>query len=207
MMQTPPPKPRSRLFPKILLVILLPLALWGVIVAWQIASYAQRDETAPADVAIVLGAGTRRETPSPVFRERIDHAINLYRSGVVRAIILTGGVGNGRTVADSEIARDYALEEGVPAEVIYIEMNSETTLENLQEARTIMQDEGFESALVVSDPLHLYRALNMAGGLGLDAHPSPTPTSRINSWWANLFFLVREVPLVMQYSFFGGGDG
>jgi uncharacterized SAM-binding protein YcdF (DUF218 family) len=176
-----------------------------VLVALNIYNYAQRDETAPADVAIVLGAGTRRETPSPVFRERIDHAINLYRSGVVRAIILTGGVGNGRTVADSEIARDYALEEGVPTEAIYIETSSETTLQNLQEAREIMQGQGFESALVVSDPLHLYRALAMAGDLGLDAHPSPTPTSRINSWWANL--LVREVPLVMQYSLFGGGEG
>jgi uncharacterized SAM-binding protein YcdF (DUF218 family) len=207
MTQTLPPKPRSRWLPKCLLAIFVTLLSWSVLVALNIYNYAQRDETAPADVAIVLGAGTRRETPSPVFRERIDHAINLYRNGTVHAIILTGGVGNGRTVADSEIARDYALEEGVPAEAIYIETSSETTLQNLQEARGIMQGQGFESALVVSDPLHLYRALAMAGDLGMNAHPSPTPTSRINSWWANLFFLVREVPLVMQYSLFGGGEG
>ncbi len=207
MTQTSLPKPRSPWLFRTLLAILLTLASWGVLVALNIYNYAQRDETAPADVAIVLGAGTRRETPSPVFRERIDHAINLYRSGVVSAIILTGGIGNGRTVADSEIARDYALEEGVPAEAIYIETSSETTLENLQEARMIMQGQGFENALVVSDPLHLFRAMAMAGDLGLDAHPSPTPTSRINSWWANLFFLAREVPLVMQYTLFGGGEG
>lgn len=202
---TSPPKPRSALLPKILLAILLPLFAWGTIVAWQVYSFAQTDETGPADVAVVLGAGTRPDRPSPVFRERIDHAIDLYQRGLVQAIILTGGVGAGRLVADSEVARDYAIEQGMPAEAILIETNSETTLENLQEAQLIIQQQGFASALVVSDPLHLYRALAMARDLGLDARPSPTPTSRINSWWANLFFLAREVPLVMQYTLLGGG--
>jgi uncharacterized SAM-binding protein YcdF (DUF218 family) len=46
--------------------------------------------------------------------------------------------------------------------------------------------------LLVSDPLHLPRALRMARDVGIDAQPSPTPTSRYRSWWARSSFLLRE---------------
>ncbi|MEX1247813.1 MAG: YdcF family protein [Anaerolineales bacterium] len=200
---TQPKRPPKR---KLLLWILLAVALvvlgWSLSIAWSIYSYAQLDETMAADAAIVLGAGTRPDRPSPVFRERIDHAIDLYRRGLVQVIILTGGVGPGRQAADSEIARDYAIQEGVPDEAIHIETSSQTTLENLEEAKLVMEDLSYQTALIVSDPLHMYRALAMAQDLGLDARPSPTPTTRINSALSNLIFLAREVVLVMQYSIF-----
>lgn len=193
-------KPRKRKLAWLPLAILVPVATYLAWTALAIYTYAQRDETQPADVAIVLGAGTRQDRPSPVFRERIDHAIDLYRRGLVEAIILTGGVGQGRLVADSEIARGYALAEGVPPEAIYIETTSSTTLQNLQEAQRIMGELDYGSALVVSDPLHMYRAMGMAEDLGIDAFPSSTPTSRFNSWWSNLFFLIRETLVTSLYS-------
>lgn len=195
-----PVRPRRKPLRILIALILAALVVWIASEGWAIYSYAQVDETRPADVAIVLGAGTRRDRPSPVFRERIDHAIDLYRRGLVQAIILTGGVGQGRLTADSEIAREYALAEGVPPEVIHIETTSETTLQNLQEAQRIMGTTGYRSALIVSDPLHMYRAMAMAESLGMEAYSSPTPTSRINSWWANLFFLMRETLVTTLYS-------
>jgi uncharacterized SAM-binding protein YcdF (DUF218 family) len=194
-----PNRPRRNFLPVLLFLTIAILVVWFASVGWAIYSYAQRDETRQADVAIVLGAGTRGDRPSPVFRERIDHAIDLYRRGLVQAIILTGGVGQGRLVADSEIAREYALAEGVPDEVIYVETISETTLQNLQEAQQLMTDLGADTALVVSDPLHMYRAMGMAADLNMDAYASPTPTSRFNSWWSNLFFLVRETIVTTLY--------
>lgn len=195
-----PARPRRNLLRAISLTIATALAIWLASIASSIYSYAQIDETQPADVAIVLGAGTRQDRPSPVFRERIDHAIDLYQRGLVHAIILTGGVGQGRQVADSEIARDYALAEGVLPEVIHIETTSETTLQNLQEAQEIMSTLGLETALIVSDPLHMYRAMGMADDLGMNAFALPTPTSRINSWWSNQFFLVRETMVTALYN-------
>jgi vancomycin permeability regulator SanA len=38
---------------------------------------------APADAAVVMGATVFRDRPSPVFRERINHAIDLYQEGMV----------------------------------------------------------------------------------------------------------------------------
>src|SRR5690606_14455391 len=98
-----------------------------------------------------------RNRPSPVFAERINHAIELYRQGYVHNIIFTGGYGRNPEMADSEIAREYAIQRGIPASAIYVETNSTDTQENLAEAQKLMQALGFQTALLVSDPLHMYR--------------------------------------------------
>ena len=60
---------------------------------WQI--YRTGSHTLPkdahADAAVVLGAAAWDKRPSPVFRERINHAITLYQSHRVGKIIFTGG--------------------------------------------------------------------------------------------------------------------
>lgn len=60
---------------------------------WQI--YRTGLQTLPkeahADAAVVLGAAAWDKRPSPVFRERINHAITLYQSHRVGKIIFTGG--------------------------------------------------------------------------------------------------------------------
>lgn len=43
--------------------------------ALSIVSYSEKDETRQADAAIVLGASVYDNSPSPVFRERINHAV------------------------------------------------------------------------------------------------------------------------------------
>jgi len=69
---------------------------------------------AHADGAIVLGAAVWGKEPSPVFKERINHAIDLYQEGRVGKIILTGGFGEGSRLADSVVARRYAIRMGIP---------------------------------------------------------------------------------------------
>jgi uncharacterized SAM-binding protein YcdF (DUF218 family) len=96
-------------------------------------------------------------------------------------------------VAESEAARDYAIENGVPAERIRIETVSTDTEGNLSEAGKIISMMEFERVLIVSDPLHMLRAMTIAADLGLDAAASPTPTSRYESVRTQAIFLVREV--------------
>ena len=202
--QTPQPgiRPKKSLFRKIVYLLFAALAFWSLYIAGQIYSFSKTDETKLADVAIVLGAGIRNDRPSGVFRERIKHAIDLYQRGLVEAIILTGGVGPGNDVAGSEVARQYAIEHGMPLEHIFIETTSTDTLENLTEAKHLMASQSFQTALIVSDPLHMYRAMVIAGDLDMNANPSPTPTSRIDSIRAALNFLAREVVSVTVYFLF-----
>ena len=173
--------------------------LWIAGVAWRIAAYGGRHDPAPADVAIVLGAAVQGAEPSPVFAARIDHAVNLYRRGRVGRIVFTGGMGAGDSLAEAEAARRYAIRAGVPDRRIAIETRSRITYDNLREARALLASESAPRVLIVSDPLHMRRAVTMARDLGLDAHPAPTPTSRYRSWRTRAGFLGREVFFYSQY--------
>lgn len=184
-------------------LLLIGVAAWALLTAFSIYSYAQVDETTPADAAVVLGAAVYRERPSPVFRERINHAIALYQAGTVEALIFTGGVGRNDDRAESEAAREYAQEAGVPADDIYIETISTDTYGNLEQAQIIVGQLGFESVLIVSDPLHMARAMAITEDLGINAHSSPTTTSRYESLYSQIWFLVREVLFNMSYTLLG----
>ena len=160
--------------------------------AISIVSYSEKDETRPADTAIVLGASVYDNSPSPVFRERIDHAVDLYNDGYVKTIIMTGGVGAGNIRSEADIAREYAEQQGIPAEAIFKEEDSTITAENLENAGQVMSEQDLSTALVVSDPLHMKRTMLYAHDLGMTAYSSPTPTSLYRSWKTKLPFLMRE---------------
>ena len=173
--------------------LLLLLVIWLVGVAAYIVWVGQRDQAAPADVIIVLGAAAYDRNPSPVFKERIRHGIDLYQRGLARHLLFTGGFGTGARFSESQVARSYALKQGVPAQAILIESQSRTTRQNLQQAKALMQTHGFRRALIVSDPLHMARALRLARGLGIEALGSSTPTSRFRSFETRKRFLLQEV--------------
>jgi uncharacterized SAM-binding protein YcdF (DUF218 family) len=186
-------------WPRIARGLLLLLVLWLWFLAIQIYHYSRESYSQPADVAIVLGAAVWNERPSPVFEERIKHAIDLYKSESVQAIIFTGGIGKGDRSAESQVAREYAILHGVPAEHVYYETRSRTTRENLQEAKRILDQRNLPNVVIVSDPLHMKRAVAIARDLGIAAQPSPTPTSRYRTWQSRLGFLLRETYYYASY--------
>lgn len=169
------------------------VVLWCTILVWQITAYAGRHDPAPADVAIVLGAAVRDTEPSPVFAARIEHGVALYHRGRVKRLVFTGGVGAGDRLAEAEVGRRVAIAAGVPASRIAVETRSTITYENLREAKVLLSSQAPPRVLIVSDPLHMRRAVIMARDLGLDAHPAPTPTSRYRSWRSKAPFVSREV--------------
>jgi uncharacterized SAM-binding protein YcdF (DUF218 family) len=184
---------------KFLLWLLLALLLWCGWLGWRIARGASLDETRHADVAIILGAAAYGEKPSPVFEQRIAHGIELYKNGTVKKLILTGGFGEGAQFSESEVARRYAIEQGVPVKDLLIEKKSRTTLDNLRMARDLMNEHGLKSALIVSDPLHMERATWMMQDLGITAWRSPTLTTRYTSFESKAGFLAREIYSVTLY--------
>ena len=176
---------------------------WVGAVSYWIGVGPEEDPQASADVAIVLGAAVDGESPSPVFRERIAHAIDLYEAGRVERILFTGGRADSDTLAESEVARAAATSEGVPDDEILIEARSATTMQNLLEAQRVMERAGIADALIVSDPLHMRRAMEMADSIGMQAQPSATPTSRYRSLSTQAPFLLRETWFVHVFWLFG----
>src|SRR5216110_4146917 len=83
-----------------------------VVAAVALAS--AHDEARSADAIAVLGAAQYNGRPSPVFRARLDHAAALYQRGLAPVVLVTGGVGSGDTVSESEVGRRYLLKAGLP---------------------------------------------------------------------------------------------
>lgn len=128
----------------------------------------------------------------PVYRERINEALRLYQEGRVRMLIFTGGTHEAGFPSEAEVAQSFAIHHGVPRQAIRIETQSHTTLQNLTRAKVLMDAEGIHSILLVSDPLHMKRAMAIAEKLGIQASPAPTETSRFRSWDSQGKFLWRE---------------
>ena len=173
--------------------LLLLALLWLAAVAAWIVWVGQRDQAAAADAIIVLGAAAYDARPSPVFEERIRHGLDLYQRGYAPVLIFTGGYGNGARFAESQVARRYALKHGVPESAILIESSSRTTRQNLEQARKLMQQRGLHRVIVVSDPLHMSRALRLSHELGIDALGSSTPSTRFRTVQTQWRFLLQEV--------------
>ena len=173
------------------------LFLWY---GWSaVAITAQRTDDVSADAALVLGAAAWGDRPSPIFRERINHAIQLYRSGQVERLVFTGGVGLKSPTAEAVIARNYAVGRGVSAEHIIIEDQSRNTESNIANAAPLLLANDIESVILVSTPFHMRRALLIADTLDLDAYSSPT---RSTQWrGSRSYFFMREVAAFLYYQF------
>src|SRR5437667_9112843 len=92
-------------------VLLLAFGWAAVVVAVALAS--AHDQATPADAIAVLGAAQYNGHPSPVFRARLDHAAALYQRGLAHVVLVTGGVGAGDTLSESEVGRRYLAKAGL----------------------------------------------------------------------------------------------
>lgn len=158
----------------------------------RIYNYSSTYSEDACDVGIVLGAGTKNGVVSPIFRERLNHSIYLYNKEKIGKIILTGGYGKNQDRTDSEIAKDYIVAKGIPLKDILVEKKSRYTIENLKEAKKIMDSLNFKSALIISDPLHMKRSIELAKKLKIDCKPSPTKTTMYKSFVSKSKSLVYE---------------
>ncbi len=169
------------------------LALWLSAVAAWIAVGPAVTGTERGETAIVLGAAVMGDAPSPVFAARLDHAARLYRQGRAARILVTGGRSPEDAMSEAAAGAAFLQARGVPKGAILLEVRSRTTRENLANARRVLGPGARAPVLIVSDPLHMRRAMAMAVSEGFDASPAPTPTTRYRSLGTKASFLAREV--------------
>jgi len=111
---------------------------------------------------------------------------NCTGTGKVEKIIFTGGQGNRNELTEAAAARHYAIKNGIPERDILIEESSHTTYENVVNAKHVADANGLKKVLIVSDPMHMRRAVTMARDVGLEAtlHQHQRPSIRAGevSW-------------------------
>jgi uncharacterized SAM-binding protein YcdF (DUF218 family) len=153
----------------------------------SVSAQAVKDEARPADVIIVFGAAEYAGRPSPAFRARLDHALDIYRQGVAPFIITTGGKGDVK-FTEGGVGRDYLVAAGVPDAKVIAETQSGDTSESAQRVATIMRANNMTTCVAVSDGYHIYRIKRMMMNQGVETYGSP----RLGGNKTPLIFL-REV--------------
>lgn len=158
-------------------VALASFALFFAIVCVLIVVQGSRDEArmAGAGAAVVLQPPSDAGDPAAA-QPALDHALDLYRQGLINRVILLGTApgADRRDVSAAAAERDYLVRRGMPADVLLIEERGETAWESMRGAADLARSQGTATVLLVGDFPSMLRSLKMAGDLGLSAHPSPS---------------------------------
>ena len=157
----------------LILGILGACALFGID-AWVVHSTAPRvltpeeaAELEDVDCILVLGCLVRSEgNPSDMLADRLRRGVELYKAGAAPKLLMTGD--HGRTNYDEvNTMKQYAIDEGILSQDIFMDHAGFSTYESMYRARDIFQA---KKILIVTQEYHLYRALYVAQALGLDAY-------------------------------------
>lgn len=190
-----PRAPRSPL-KTVLRVVLWIVGVWlllaGVLVIAVVVT-GERYTPQQADAIIVLGAGLRRDgRAGDALTRRSLWAAEAYGDGYAPRIICTGGITESRPRSESSACRELLINNGVPPEAIFIEERSRSTIENALYAHQIMQANGWQSALLVTDSFHMLRAswIFNTQGITHTAYPVPRNRMRISVYSVSL---LREI--------------
>jgi len=149
-----------------ILVVVLSNAVVIASAAPYIHDISELDDIGPADCALVPGAlvyGDGRL--SWVLRDRVDYAIELYKAGKVKKLLLTGDHGQ-KDYDEVNAMKDYAAAQGVPEDDIFLDHAGFSTYESMYRARDVFRA---SRVIVVTQAFHLSRAVYDARRLGLDA--------------------------------------
>jgi uncharacterized SAM-binding protein YcdF (DUF218 family) len=179
-------------------VVALVLLVGGT--AFRIWQYGRIDNRGHADVILVLGAAQYNGDPSTILRNRLDHARALYDEGVAGEIVTVGGRRPLDRFTEAQASGMYLVSQGVPSDRI-VEVNTgNDTLNSLRAAAGVLRQHSWGSAVLVSDPWHMFRAETMAEDSGIDAWTSPTHSGpAVQTRTTQLKYIVRETAALLFY--------
>jgi vancomycin permeability regulator SanA len=145
-------------------------------------------------IAIVFGAGLWRDgSPTPVLRDRVSTAAELYFAGKVEKLLFSG---DNRFIYYNEpgAMRQYALSLGVPDEVIVLDFAGRSTYDTCYRAHKIF---GIQEAILVTQDFHLPRALYICHALGVKAVgvPADRQPYPLGPW---ISWNIRELPATVN---------
>jgi uncharacterized SAM-binding protein YcdF (DUF218 family) len=170
-------RPRRRhLLLRLVTAALVLLLAYVTITFVQVYRASNHDGARAADAIIVLGAAQYNGQPSPVLRDRLDHALELYQAGLATTIVVTGGRQAGDRFTEATTGYNYLRAQGVPDDALLKEIAGTNTYESLAAAAQFLRERDLTVVVLVTDGYHAFRVGAIAEDLGLDAAVSPTDT-------------------------------
>jgi vancomycin permeability regulator SanA len=175
------------------------LGLWFLVHSAYITFDGLSDYKGKADVAIILGNTVFADSSlSPWLKARVDKAFELYKSGRVRKIFASGGLGE-YGVAEGDAMKWYLEARGVPAGDIFSDNNGKNTYMTAIDFIKLNQSFHFSSATVVTSFYHITRSKYIIRKEGF------SPVYGVGSgvyFRSDLLRLVREFFAFYKYAIF-----
>jgi SanA protein len=124
------------------------------------------DEAPSSTVAVVLGASVIKGEPSPILQERAEAALDLYVTGKVQKVLVSG---DDSVPGFDEVTpvRKYLVEAGVAPEDIFLDHAGFDTYSSMYRAKTVF---GVTDAIIVTQSFHMPRSVFIARTLGIQAY-------------------------------------
>ena len=181
-----------------LVLAVLAVLLWTAGAIWWTA----RQDTRPtSDAIVVLGASQFDGRPSSVFKARLQHARALYDADVAPRVITVGGGAPGDRTTEAEAGAAFLRERGVDVVAV---PEGRNTLQSMQAVEQLMTQEGWQSAVLVTDPWHSLRARSMARDAGIAAETSPTRAGpSVRTRGTQLRYIARETLAFLYWKALG----
>lgn len=165
-----------KIFKKILIIGLIFFGLSALFVFW--ANFTINSETEDnvtseisklpnEKVGLLLGTSKTlaNGSPNPYFFNRIKAAAELYNSGKIQNIIVSGD-NSRKNYNEPEDMKNELVKAGVPVEKIYEDFAGFRTLDSVVRAKEIF---GQKSFIVISQQFHNERAVYLARKNGIEA--------------------------------------
>ena len=186
-------------------IVGLGVLVFGLL-AWQVDRLGGQDGAKPADVIVVLGARVDPDgRPGSDLTSRTLHAVDLWQAHYAPYIICSGGFKN-EPLSAAAVCRHYAITLGVPADAVWLADGTSNTAEDAQAAATVMEAHGWHSAILVSHPLHVYRARWYFRQAGVDVVTSPTTTDTQRIYMPlRIWYAMREAGSIVVTTLDGWG--
>ena len=149
------------------------LALWGInahvknSVKERIIDSQAAAELTDVDCIIVLGCQVKANgKPSAMLEDRLIRGIELYNLGAAPKLLMSGDHGT-KEYNEVETMKQYAVDDGIASEDVFMDHAGFSTYESVYRARDIFEA---DKVIIVTQEYHLYRALYIAEQLGLEAY-------------------------------------
>ncbi len=133
-----------------------------------------------AKAIVILGGGRsfaapeddNRDQPSAQTLARLRHGARLYRMTGLPILVSGGAPDRGGESEAAVMARAWREDFHIP--VRWIEGTSENTAQNATHAATMLREAGIDRVLLVTDALHMSRAMQIFSKTSLMVVPAPT---------------------------------
>ena len=124
-------------------------------------------ELEDVDCIIILGCQVKDDgSLSHMLRDRLMRGLEVYEADAAPKLLMSGD--HGREEYDEVGAmKNYAIENGVPSENVFMDHAGFSTYETVYRAKEIFQA---DKVIIVTQEYHLYRALYIAEQFGMEAY-------------------------------------